>query len=43
MIKGLYETHVQVSNLENAIQFYTEVLGLQLATGMKPDLLHFYG
>lgn len=31
MIKGLYETHVQVSNLENAIQFYTEVLGLKLA------------
>ncbi|WP_345990587.1 VOC family protein [Chryseobacterium sp. Chry.R1] len=31
MIKGLYETHIQVSNLENAIQFYTEVLGLTLA------------
>ena len=31
MIKGLYETHVQVSNLENAIEFYTEVLGLELA------------
>lgn len=31
MIKGLYETHVQVSHLENAIQFYTEVLGLKLA------------
>ncbi|WP_261509760.1 VOC family protein [Chryseobacterium paludis] len=31
MIKGLYETHIQVSNLENAIQFYTEVLGLKLA------------
>jgi lactoylglutathione lyase len=31
MIKGLYETHVQVSDLENAIKFYTEVLGLQLA------------
>ncbi|EJL70037.1 VOC family protein [Chryseobacterium populi] len=31
MIKGLYETHVQVSNLENSIQFYTEVLGLKLA------------
>ncbi|MET3038089.1 VOC family protein [Chryseobacterium sp. NRRL B-14859] len=31
MIKGLYETHVQVSNLENAIRFYTEVLGLKLA------------
>lgn len=31
MIKGLYETHVQVKNLENAIQFYTEVLGLEFA------------
>ena len=31
MIKGLYETHVQVSDLENAIEFYTEVLGLELA------------
>ncbi|GAA5095329.1 VOC family protein [Chryseobacterium ginsengisoli] len=31
MIKGLYETHVQVSNLENAIQFYTEILGLEFA------------
>ena len=31
MIKGLYETHIQVSDLENSIQFYTEVLGLELA------------
>lgn len=31
MIKGLYETHIQVSNLENAISFYTQVLGLKLA------------
>ena len=31
MIRGLYETHVQVSNLENSIRFYTEVLGLKLA------------
>lgn len=31
MITGLYETHVQVSNLEEAIRFYTEVLGLELA------------
>ncbi|WP_263602375.1 VOC family protein [Chryseobacterium sp. PET-29] len=31
MIKGLYETQIQVSNLENAINFYTEVLGLKLA------------
>jgi catechol-2,3-dioxygenase len=31
MIKGLYETHIQVSNLENAIEFYTKVLGLEFA------------
>lgn len=31
MIKGLYETHVQVSSLEKSIRFYTEVLGLKLA------------
>lgn len=31
MIKGLYETHIQVSSLENSIKFYTEVLGLKLA------------
>ncbi|WEK69539.1 MAG: VOC family protein [Candidatus Chryseobacterium colombiense] len=31
MIKGLYETHVQVSDLNTAIKFYTEVLGLEFA------------
>lgn len=31
MIKGLYEPHVQVNDLENSVQFYTEVLGLELA------------
>ena len=31
MIKGLYETHIQVSNLENAVTFYTEIFGLKLA------------
>jgi len=31
MIKGLYETHIQVSHLNNAIKFYREVLGLKLA------------
>lgn len=29
MIKGLYETHLYVSNLENSIEFYSKVLGLQ--------------
>lgn len=31
MIEGLYETHIQVSNLENAVQFYTQILGLEFA------------
>lgn len=31
MIKGLYETHIQVSDLAAAVTFYTEVLGLDLA------------
>ncbi|WP_133640432.1 VOC family protein [Sphingobacterium paludis] len=31
MIKGIYETHVQVSNLEEAILFYTTVLKLEVA------------
>ncbi len=31
MIKGLYETHVQVKDLEQSTKFYTDVLGLRLA------------
>lgn len=31
MIKGLYETHIQVSDLSDSIRFYTEVLGLTFA------------
>lgn len=29
MIKGLYETHLQVTNLDESIKFY-ELLGLEL-------------
>jgi lactoylglutathione lyase len=29
-IKGLYETHLNVSNLDRSIQFYKETLGLEL-------------
>ena len=28
MIKGLYETHIEVENLERAVDFYTHTLGL---------------
>ncbi|WP_294302895.1 VOC family protein [uncultured Chryseobacterium sp.] len=31
MIKGLYETHIQLSDLEKAVAFYIEILGLELA------------
>ena len=31
MIKGLYETHIQVSDLKDAVEFYTHILGLELA------------
>ena len=30
MIKGLYETHLYVENLEISIEFYTKVLGLKI-------------
>ena len=30
MIKGLYETHLHVENLETSMAFYTDVLGLEL-------------
>lgn len=30
MIKGLYETHLFVENLERSIEFYSEILGLKL-------------
>jgi catechol 2,3-dioxygenase-like lactoylglutathione lyase family enzyme len=29
MIKGLYETHLYVENLENSIEFYSKILGLK--------------
>jgi lactoylglutathione lyase len=31
MIKGLYETHIEVSNLEKAIDFYKNKLNLEFA------------
>jgi lactoylglutathione lyase len=31
MIKGLYETHLEVKNLEQAIDFYQHTLGLEFA------------
>lgn len=30
MIQGLFETHINVTNLEDSIKFYNEVLGLEV-------------
>lgn len=30
-IKGLYETHLTVSNLDRSIEFYRDVVGLEMA------------
>lgn len=31
MITGLYETHIHITNLERSVEFYRDVLGLELA------------
>lgn len=31
MIRGLYETHLQVSDLKKSVEFYTHILGLKFA------------
>lgn len=41
MIKGLYEAHLPVSNLENSIQFY-EKLGLELAWTNNASVAFFW-
>ena len=43
MIKGLYETHLYVENLETSIKFYKEVLGLkQCRYGAERKLAFFW-
>jgi lactoylglutathione lyase len=42
MIKGLFETHIHVSNLENSMKFYGEILGLPLARYIEPNRSAFY-
>ncbi|MEO7982463.1 MAG: VOC family protein [Bacteroidota bacterium] len=42
MIKGLYETHINVSNLEQAIDFYKNVLGLELASLEEKRRIAFF-
>lgn len=42
MIKGLYETHLEVSNLEAAIEFYRDKLELEFALLEKDRRIAFF-
>jgi lactoylglutathione lyase len=42
MIKGLYETHINVSNLELAVDFYKNTLGLELASLEEKRRIAFF-
>lgn len=41
-IKGLYETHLTVRNLQHSIQFYRDLLGLNLAREITPPGIAFF-
>src|SRR3954468_1225322 len=42
MIKGLFETHINVSSLERSMKFYGEVLELQLGRYEEERRVAFY-
>lgn len=42
MIQGLYETHLYVENLERAINFYKNVLGLEFASLEEKRRIAFF-
>lgn len=42
MIKGIYETHINVENLERSIDFYKYVLGLQLCSYSDTRRIAFF-
>lgn len=42
MIKGLYETHINVSNLEDSIAFYKNVLGLDFCHKEEKRRIAFF-
>lgn len=42
MIKGLYETHLSVENLERSIDFYKNVLGLEFASLEEKRRIAFF-
>jgi lactoylglutathione lyase len=42
MIKGLYETHLEVSDLAASIDFYQDILGLELASVEENRRIAFF-
>ena len=42
MIKGLFETHINVTSLERSMKFYGEVLGLELGMYEEKRRVAFY-
>ena len=42
MILGLFETHINVTNLERSMQFYGEILGLELGNFEEERRVAFY-
>ena len=42
MIKGLYETHIEVSNLEASVEFYKNVLELEFAMLKEKRRIAFF-
>jgi catechol 2,3-dioxygenase-like lactoylglutathione lyase family enzyme len=42
MINGLFETHINVTNLERSMQFYGDLLGLELGTLDETRRIAFY-
>ncbi|MBS1824284.1 MAG: VOC family protein [Acidobacteria bacterium] len=41
-VKGVFEAHLTVANLQRAMQFYGETLGLELATMIEARKVAFY-
>lgn len=42
-VQGLFETHLTVSNLERSINFYQDIVGLQLALEISDRNAAFFG
>ena len=42
MIKGIYETHINVENLERSLEFYKNILGLELCSYSETRRIAFF-